>query len=164
MRPPPPPFFGNRPALSRCIAPADAAEADRFAEAQQLQPELQRALQRIEPSRGQFGGEIAKRLVDAHVLTFRAVAHLERARLEQLTEMGAGPAKQLLAEAKWETQQASEAAEKHSGRLKRLKERADLELWDALVRLHLVDELIEVLEREKASAARPSPGASVAHG
>lgn len=142
--------------LSRVPTCAASAEAQRWREAGQLQPALQRMLQRIEPARGQFDGEITSRLRLGNNFTTHAVSQLDSSTLQELTGMEPGAASELLSAARDEVERSRAEASTYSERLQQLKTRVEVELWDMMVRLHLIDELSGVIESEKVTQPPPA--------
>ena len=106
-------------------------------------------LQRLEPTRGQFDGDIASRLRQGNTFTTHAVSQLDTLTLQELTGMEPGAASELLSEARAEVVRAEAETRTYSERLRQLKAQCEVELWDMMVRLHLIDELIGTIESEE---------------
>ena len=113
-------------------------------------------LQRIEPARGQFDGEITSRLRLGNNFTTHAVSQLDSSTLQELTGMEPGAANELLSAARDEVERSRAEASTYSERLQQLKTRVEVELWDMMVRLHLIDELSGVIESEKVTQPPPA--------
>ena len=132
----------------RCVTCAwlfqDAAERHSLREAAELQPALQSLLAHLE-----LGANTTSRLLDDNILTVQALAEQEVTTLHQTMGIEPGKATEVLAAARREAEKGLASARKDVERVAFLRDRAETDLWDFLVKLHLIDELIDVILRER---------------
>ena len=122
----------------------DAAERHRLREAAELQPALKSLLARLE-----LGPNATSRLLDDDILTVQALAEQDVATLQQTMDIASEKATATLTAARREAENELARARKDVERIAFLRDRAETDLWDVLVRLHLVDDLINVILRER---------------
>jgi hypothetical protein len=131
----------------RCVVCAwlfqDTAERHLLREAGELQPALESLLERLE-----LRQDATSQLLDRDILTIQVLAEQEVTTLQQTMGIGTEQATQILAAARREAENGLARARKGVERIALLRDRVDTDLWDILVRLHLVDELIDVILRE----------------
>ena len=136
----------------RCVVCAwlfqDAAERHRLREAAELQPALKGLLARLELGPRQRP-RLTSRLLDDDILTVQALAEQDVATLQQTMNVASEKATETLAAARREAESELARARKDVERVTFLRDRAETDLWDVLVRLRLVDDLIDVILRER---------------
>ena len=122
----------------------DAAERHSLREAAELQPTLKTLLVHLE-----LGANATSRLLDQDILTVQALAEHEVATLQQTMALDLRQATECLAAARREAEKGLASTRKDVERIALLRNEAESELWEVLVRLRLVDEMVDVILRER---------------
>ena len=132
----------------RCVVCAwllqDAAERHRLRGAAELQPALKSLIARLE-----LGPNATSRLLDDDILTVQALAEQDVTTLQRALNIAIEKATETLGAARREAENELARTRTDVERIAFLRDRAETDLWDVLVRLHLVDDLIDVILRER---------------
>ena len=121
----------------------DAEERHSLHAAAEVQSALKSLLQR------QRLQNFTGKLLEHGIVTVQALVDNGTEPLQQILEIDSLTARELVAAARAEAERALTDVREEAKRIATLRERVDNNLWDILVRLHLVDAMIDVILRER---------------